>query len=67
MVKKLFKYFSSIADEFCEGNATTEVCQTYTGGNLRCVNAFPGFNSLILTQNMDSVYLQVGILKFVKF
>ncbi|CAK5112750.1 unnamed protein product [Meloidogyne enterolobii] len=49
-----------IADEFCEGNATTEVCQTYTGGNLRCVNAFPGFNSLILTQNMDSVYLQAG-------
>ncbi|KAL7079037.1 hypothetical protein ACQ4LE_001551 [Meloidogyne hapla] len=49
-----------IADEFCEGNATTEVCQTYTGGNLRCVNAFPGFNSLVLTQNIDSVYLQAG-------
>ncbi|KAF7637866.1 hypothetical protein Mgra_00002569 [Meloidogyne graminicola] len=49
-----------IANEFCEGNTTADVCQTYTEGNLRCVNAFPGFNSLVLTQNMDSVYLQAG-------
>ncbi|KAI1728631.1 amino acid permease domain-containing protein [Ditylenchus destructor] len=46
-----------IGDEFCEGNATSEVCQTYTGGSLRCVNAFPGFNPAIMTQNLNPQYL----------
>lgn len=49
-----------IGDAFCEGNATAEICQTYTGGNLQCINAFPGISSAIMRTNMNPYYLNEG-------
>jgi hypothetical protein len=49
----------SLGNEFCEHNSSSEVCQTYTGGNLKCVNAFPGINPLIISQNLNPMYLKV--------
>uniref|UniRef100_A0A914GWH9 Uncharacterized protein n=1 Tax=Globodera rostochiensis TaxID=31243 RepID=A0A914GWH9_GLORO len=57
---KYCKKGDHIADEFCEGNATTEVCQTYTSGNLKCVNAFPGLSSALMHANMNPKYMQEG-------
>lgn len=55
-----FVYLIRIGDDFCEFNATSEACQTYTGGSLRCINAFPGIKPEIIKQNLLSNYFIVN-------
>ncbi|KAH7727039.1 solute carrier family 12 member 5-like protein [Aphelenchoides avenae] len=57
---KYCKKGDQIGDAFCEGNATAEICQTYTGGNLQCVNAFPGISGAVMRTNMNPYYLNEG-------
>lgn len=35
------------------------MCQSYTGSSLRCINAFPGFNSVVVSNNLYPQYLKV--------
>jgi potassium/chloride transporter 4/5/6 len=62
-IKQICKYCrksEEIGDQYCETNTSAPICKIYTGGDLKCVNAFPGINGLTLRVNLDSQYLTEG-------
>ncbi|VDK43063.1 unnamed protein product [Anisakis simplex] len=49
----------SISDDFCN-STTAAFCSHFTAGTLSCVNAFPGFNTKTLSENMQVMYMDAG-------
>ncbi|KAI6179047.1 putative Na-K-Cl cotransporter [Aphelenchoides besseyi] len=49
-----------VGDQFCEMNSSSKICQRYTGGDLKCMNAFPGIHGALLRENMNPMYLREG-------
>uniref|UniRef100_A0A0N4ZHH9 Amino acid permease n=1 Tax=Parastrongyloides trichosuri TaxID=131310 RepID=A0A0N4ZHH9_PARTI len=49
-----------LSDDFCQNETETLFCSHFAAGNLKCINAFPGFNTTILASNMLPMYMKAG-------